>query len=541
MVLPLTAPEGQLSITSICRDNPNRGYVREVQDYSAKLTMHITGLNMAHYLSKIDFFEKDELLTLRQRYSPSNVDFFGRLHRPIDKIWSAAGGSANYYVDEGSRRALLDRLKNVTPGYSVRRWLETFWLLPSHYDPMGMCFIEVGDEVAYPVYRSCHDVYDFPRPTGRRYDYVVFKADDRIAAVKGSAGGDGVFYRVVDDVADYLVVWDGSRATIVEELSYDNHFGVVPAITNGNIFDPVRGWYVSPDDGVIDVADQHLRDRSVLTMFKLHHGFPLKWLYGSDCPTCNGTRKVGGKNCASCGGTGKKSKYDVSETIVVPFPKAGDPMPKDYAGFYAPPVESWDKMDSTIEGYFRDAHYTLWGTHHVEDGGNETATGRFIDVQPVNDRLNYYSDAREVMETFITDMLGGFYFRSYRGCEINAGRRYMIETPDVLWKRYEDARKAGAPGASLTYLYLQFLQSEFRSDSVELGRQIKLMKLDLFFHVSVAEAAAVIPNGDDVVRKVYFDEWVGSLGANDLITKTLDELRVMRDEFLSEKVKPLRP
>src|ERR1700722_11844787 len=64
MILPLTAPEGQLSITSILRKNPNRHYAKEVKEYSSKMTMHITGLNLAHYLAKIDYFEKQELLEL---------------------------------------------------------------------------------------------------------------------------------------------------------------------------------------------------------------------------------------------------------------------------------------------------------------------------------------------------------------------------------------------------------------------------------------------------------------------------------------------
>lgn len=537
MILPLIAPEGQLSITSICKDNPNKAYVKAIQDYSAKVTMHMTGLNLAYYLSKIDYFEKDQLLTLRQKYSPSNEDFFGRLHRPIDKIWSASGGSANYYLDESRKKALLDKLKNIKDGYSVRKWMETFWLLPSHYDPMGMTFIEVGDEEAYPVYRSCQDLFSIPPPNGRKYEYIFFSKDDRINAIKKEPNNSGnTYYRVVDDAADYLIMWDGSKATIIDKYSFDNHFGEVPAITNGNKYDPIRKFYISPDDEVIGIADQHLRDRSVLTMFKLHHGFPLKWMYGADCPTCNGTKKVGARNCPSCGGTGKKSKYDVSETIVVPFPKAGDPMPKDYAGFYTPPVESWDKMDETIENYYRDAHYTLWGTHQLEDSDSSqpaTATGRFIDVQPVNDKLNKYSDAAEYQESWITDKLGAFYFKSYTGCEVNYGRRFLIESPDVIWEKYVTARTKGSPVSSLNYLYMQWLQAEFRSDSVELGKQTKLMKLEPFLHIAEKESASVIPNPDDVVRKIYFDQWVNQLQPNDLIAKTLDALRVMRDEYLN--------
>jgi hypothetical protein len=546
MILRLNGAEGELTITSIIKNNPNKEYVKRVQDYSEKMTMHMAGLHLDKYLSKLDYFESDRLLELRQKYSPSNEDFFARLHRPIDKIWTADGGSANYYVGDNAKKAkLLAILKDVKDGYSIRKWIETFWLLPAHYDPMGMIYMEIDHAGnTYPTYKSCHDVFDYPVPSGRKFEYIVFKCDDRISKEKKDPGKQNdIYYRVVDDAKDYLIKWDGNRATIVKDETFKNYYGQVPAITNGNIFDPITKSFISPDDDVIGIADQHLRDRSVLTMFKLHHGFPLKWMFQADCPTCNGTKKVAGNNCQSCNGSGKKSKYDVSETVLVPFPKAGDPMPKDFAGYYTPPVESWDKMDETIDNEYKDAHYTLWGTHQIEDSDSSqpaTATGRFIDVQPVNDKLNKQSDAAEFVETWITDMIGSYTFKSYEGSEINYGRRYLIETPDVIWTKYQDARVKGAPTSSLTFLYIQWLQSEFRSNSVELGKQLKLMKLDIFFHVAISQAKAVITNPDDYIKKLYFEEWVNQLQPDDLVTKTLETLRGLRDEYF-KKIIALQP
>lgn len=540
MILPLTAPEGQISITSVIKNNPNKQYVKEIQEYSSKLTMHITGLNLAKYLAKIDYFEKAELLELRQRYSPSNEDFFGRLHRPIDKIWMAKGGSANYYVSDASKNKLKEIVGDVKDGYPLRKWIETFWLKPAHYDPMGMVFMEVGNAATYPVYRSCHDVYDYPPPKGRKFDYIVFKTDDRITAEKTDPNkATDIYYRVVDDVKDYLIKWDGDRATIVTQSTFKNYFKEVPAITNGNVYDPICKHFISPDHDVIGLADQHLRDRSVLTMFKLHHGFPLKWMYGTDCPTCNGSKKVSSKPCPSCGGTGKKSKYDVSETIIVPFPKVGDPMPAEYAGFYSPPVESWTKMDETISEQYRSAHYTLWGTNQMEDSESAqpaTATGRFIDVQPVNDRLNGYADAAEFVETWITDKIGKFNFKSYTGCEINYGRRFLIETPDEVAAKFQEAKAGNSPFLALRYLYMQWLQSEFQSDSVELGKQMKLFQLDYWPLLTLGEAKTTITNPDDILRKEYFALWVETLLPNDLIAKTLEALKKLRDKFIDDKI-----
>ena len=505
--------------------------------------MHITGLNLDHYLSRIDYFEKKELLELRQQYSPGNKDFFGRLHRPIDKIWMARGGSVNYYLADNSKEKLKAMLGNVKDGYTVRKWIETFWLKPAHYDPMGMVFMEVGNAATWPVYRSCHDVFDYPPPKGRKFDYIVFNADDRITAEKSDPNkANDNYYRVVDDKNDYLVNWDGEQATIVKDKSFVNYFGEVPAISNGNIYDPVSKSYVSPDHEIIDIADQHLRDRSVLTMFKLHHGFPIKWLFASDCPTCNGSRKVSGRTCPSCAGTGRKSKYDVSETITAPFPRQGDPVVTEYAGYITPPVESWNKMDDTINELYRVAHYALWGTNQMEDSESAqpaTATGRFIDAQPVNDKLNAYSDAAEFVEAWITDKVGKFNFKSYKGCEIIYGRRFLIETPDEVATKFREAKKGNSPYLALRYLYMQWLQSEFQSDSVELGRQIKLFQLDYWPLLTMAEAKTIIDDPDDMLRKLYFPQWVESLHTNDLITKTLETLRGLRDAYLDKKIKQL--
>ena len=536
MNLPLTAPEGQLSITSIIRDNPNKKTIAQIAKYAKKMTMHITGFGLEEALSKIDYFERPELLKLRQLYSPSNEDFFGRLHRPIDKVFNARGGSCNYYISDSDKPRLMTYLTDVYEGYAIRRWMETFWIGAYHYDPMGMIYMEVGDNTTYPTYKSSLDIYDYMW-AGRKLEYVVFSSDPRITAQKAKAKNDNIYYRVVDDSNDYLVQWDGNTATIIPDMSYPNYYGEVPAIIMSDIFDPIRGWYVSPDDNIIGIADQHLRDRSVLTMFKLHHGFPIKWQYQGKCIQCKGTGKINAQDCSSCNGTGKQSKYDVSETISLPVPQTKDDpiLAPDVAGYVTPPVETWDKMDETIDGLFEDAHYTKWGTHQLEDSENETATGRFIDVQPVNERLGKYSDAAEFVETWITDMLGRFYFdASYKGCEINYGRRFLIETPDVIWQKVVDAIKDGAPSQNITNLYMQYLQSEFAGDGMEYNKQVKLMRLDPYFYMTIVQVKTLGLPTKDYMKKLYFQQWVNQLGDNDLINKDLKTLQQDLDAYVME-------
>jgi len=385
MILPLT---GEFSVTSILRDRPNKKYVQEIKDYTWKLTMHMTGKGLKEAIKQFDYYESPRLLILRQQYSPPNTDFFARLHRPVDKIFSAKGGSVNYILPDSQKQEFIADLQNVKNGYSLRRWMETFWMPALFYDPMGIVLMEVDDNRCYPTYKSAECVHDMPKPKGRHFEYIIFNVDrkgkDILGGTNNSFGSGSGYYRVIDDESDRLIKWDGGAATVVEEESYKNYFDKVPASTVGNLWDSIHQRFASPDDAVIPIADQHLRSRCVLVMFELQHGFPLNWQYASACPTCNGTTKLAGDPCPSCNGTGKDSKKDVSKMILLPFPSSKDqPVIDKPGGSVDAPIDSWQEMKLTIEQQYREAHYCSWGTHQSEDSTHETATGRFIDVQPV--------------------------------------------------------------------------------------------------------------------------------------------------------------
>jgi len=223
MILPLTAERG-LSITSILRDRPHKKYVEEFQTYCAKTTMHMTGLGLDKAIERFDYYESPRLLLLRQKYSPSNVDFYSRLHRPIDKIFNAKGGSINYLLPDSERKVFAAKMQDIHAGYSIKRWIETFWLPAYQYDPMGLILMEVGNDKTYPTYICSQDIWDVPRPVGRGFEYVVFKLPNKTAtenllgytetntnrmnAVTG-------YYRVIDDSFDYTIKWENWYATVI--------------------------------------------------------------------------------------------------------------------------------------------------------------------------------------------------------------------------------------------------------------------------------------------------------------------------------------
>jgi hypothetical protein len=504
--------------------------------------MHMTGKGLDKAIKQFDYYESYRLLLLRQQYSPSNEDFFARLHRPVDKIFSAKGGSVNYILPDGKKKQFIGKLQDVRHGYSLRKWVETFWMPALFYDPMGIVLMEIEDGKCYPTYKSAETIHEMPKPKGRHFDWLIFSVDKKDATTFGDVNNtlisNGGYYRVIDDESDRLIKWDGGSATVIEEQSYENYFGKVPAATIGNQWDAIHERMASPDDAIIPIADQHLRSRSVLVMFELHHGFPLNWQYATPCPTCNGTTKVTGDTCPSCNGTGKDSKKDVSKMILLPFPRSKDePVLTVPGGSVDAPIDSWQEMKLTIDQQYKNAHYCAWGTHQIEDSSHETATGRFIDVQPVNDRLAKFSDAAEWMESWITDMMGEFYYGdAYGGAEINLGRRYLIETPDAIADKLQKAIKDKMSYSYLKNMYFQWVDSEYSGDEMMRLKLTMEFKLDPAPFMSINEAKQAFISTRDYQRKLYFGEWLETLPDNWYIMYKFDVLKAMFDEWVDERI-----
>ena len=173
-------------------------------------------------------------------------------------------------------------------------------------------------------------------------------------------------------------------------------------------------------------------------------------------------------------------------------------------------------------------HFTMWGTA-VQDGENKTATAAFIDVQPVNDRLNKFADAFEQTEKIMTDFVCKFYIRdNYEGASINYGRRFLVEPPDAIWNKYMEAKEKGSPKISLDYLLTQFYQSEFKDDFESMIVAQKGLKLEPFIHKTDEEINSLPVLQEDKLAKFYFNEFWKSLKSQDIILK---DVEVLKNEF----------
>lgn len=517
-------------IKKILMERPGQKIVEAAEAMHKKLSVHINGIGLADYLEQISTYEKPEALALRRRYARSNKDLFDRLSRPIDKVFAARGGSRYFpTTDERIAREMDLMLMNVENGYSSKKWIETFWKNRYMDDPMGLVYMEITEDgkETYPTYKACTDIYDY-KLNGRKLDWVVFRTEDK------------AIFRVVDDQFDALYKKEGDTIRKISKETYINYFGYVPAIVISDL--PKAGMkdiFISPFDSVVELADEYLRDESIRMIYKFKHGFPKSWKYREMCGNCKGTGAIASNTCGQCNGTGKKLDSTVSEVMVLDWPTQNDQViAPDVAGYITPDLEylkySRDELVHLEEIMFR----THWGTYMAQQrsgGEADTAAAKFMDVQPINDKLSAYADAAEATEKFIIDAIGDFKFaRKYGGVRIAYGRRFMIEGPDVLWRKYEQARKMGAPMGTLNEHLAEYYEAKFQSNPVELAKHLKMMRVEPFVHLTVDEAFKVVGE-DEFARKLYFAEWCTTIRDMEWVIKSDQQLKDSLTAFAVER------
>jgi hypothetical protein len=348
----------------------------------------------------------------------------------------------------------------------------------------------------------------------------------------------GEFYRLVDDAYDYTIYVNDDNYIVVEDETYVNPWGKVPAIINSNLINSDFTYHISPVDSVVDLADHYLTTTSVKNIYEFLHGYPIFWAYVQKCRKCDGTGLYEGADCPKCDGDGHTFKKDVSDIIKLKPPTSNEEpkLAPDVAGYVQPDLESWREQRTELDWLWGLMHFTMWGTSRQVGADNETATAAFIDVQPVNDRLNKFSDAYEQLENLMVDFIGKFYLKdNYEGASINYGRRFLVEPPDVIWKKYVDAKEKGSPKVTLDYLLIQFYQSEFKDDKKNMIIATKGIKLEPFVHKTDEEINSLPVKEEDKTAKFYFNEFWKQLDKKDVLITDVDKLREGFLNFLKDK------
>lgn len=512
-----------------------------------KLRLHVDGVDMQEYLARINNYENESQFEARKKHAISNKAVVEDLLRNVDNAFSARGGSKTYeFTSDTAKEDFVKQLTDVKGGLAMSEYIEQVWFHNFLVDPNGLTFIEVTAEdeedetekLAVPTYKSIHSIRAYEQ-NGIHVDWVIFEPH-MITKGEDKDDTETVTFWYVDENAYYE--YEVNDEGIKELRVIPNSFEKVPAVLCSNLIDPVTGWKKSPIDAQIELLNKHLVSNSVLSIAEFFHNYPQQWTYIDECNRCHGTGQVQDQNrhdsdCEACNGTGQSTRKDVTDVIKLKIPSDNQQkIAPDISGFITMPTEAWKLMTDSVDRSAELIYYSHWGTTQ-EHGDSETATGRFIDVQPVNNRLDRYSSSIELIHTNLTNLLGEFYYpETFERAFIQYGRRYLIETPDQIWAKYLTSKEKNAPITTLDLLLAQFLESEFRENEMAFTYEMKKVKLEPFVHWDITVVKGLGVADIDYKKKLYFSDWIQTKTVKEVIDGDLKTLDQELTDFANTKV-----
>ena len=377
-------------------------------------------------------------------------------------------------------------------------------------DPNGLIFLEYTTSPnidIYPTYKSINSVRYY-ESRGQQVQVVLFEPYLK---------DQKYYYRIVDAQFDRTFIKDGNDWILAD--IFEHPFGECPALVCSNISNVGSETKLPAIHNIVELSKELARDQSILTLYKIFKGLPIFWKVVQFCGDCGGTGKSGEEKCGTCNGHGKYvGKNDVTDVIEVPLPEGDEKLltGDNIGGYLSPDLETWTKLEETIDKLEERMYKSHWGTSFgVRQNGNieKTATEIIFDKQPFENQLNKYADYVEYLEWKLSEWILNFFDagkdKNESAVTINLGRRYMIESYDVLLERYELAVKAQSNNVILDKLFEEYLLSKFRNNPIDLQICLLKAKCEPYLHTTtdrVLEVFGVM----EAQRKVLFqDFWIG--------------------------------
>lgn len=536
MILETT--EAQAIVEQYANKPPK--FIQEGREYNTLLNQLVNGIDFQELLSKIEHIEmNDAKFKARKKYARSIKDLNERLLRPIENVFSATGGSKTFDLTGDAMTRAINAINTCRGNKSLTRFMSTIWKEAYVTDPMGLMFVEVSTdgEKAYPTYKSIQDV-QYYKAVGQNVEYVMFKPykvviDNRTFEV----------VRLVDDAMNHYFYKEGNDWKHSEEDSFPHIFGICPAVINSDLEVIGADTRTSIIDKVIDIQKEFLRDQSILTLVKFLNGFQNLIRPRVLCSDCHGTGKKGDKACTSCDSVGYLINKDITDEIIIPIdlnnPDQKIPSANDIGKYFGLDVETWNQYRGELKVLEILIYEALWGTH-MQNQENKTATAKFIDTQPVINKLNMIADGAEFVEQELANLIVKHTIPSLNKDEkyvtISNGRRFIIDPPDALLESYQTARAAGMNLGVLDRMYNEYLTAKYKNDEETLRIILLKAKAEPYLHYT-AEQVKTIINSDEAFRKVMFSEFWKTIN-NPLSYDTADQIQADFEAYLiAEKAK----
>lgn len=482
----------------------------DMREDSKELKSLVNGTGFIDELiNKIEGLESEKKAKARKKYSKDVQGFFRRLFQPIDNIYYATGGLKDYSsVKKSFQSEFISKIANISDNKPLSEWIQTYAIQLFNTDPNGLIFLEYttkDDFDIYPTYKSINNIRYY-KSKGQLLDYLIFEPKTK---------DNKQYWRIVDDKFDRTFERDGETFTLIEKDSFEHPFGNVPAIICSNISIAGEEKKLSAISNIISDAKEYARDQSFLTLYKIYKGNPIFWRYVSFCRSCSGTGKQSDKACTDCDGHGKYvSKGDVTDVVELPIPtdKETPNIAPDIAGFISPDLNVWEQYNKELEKQEKLMYKTHWGTNYGMDGvqGMKTATEVTFDKQPLENQLNKYADFAEFIEWKLSEWIVNAYDLSKDRKEsvitVNLGRRYIIDSYDVLLERYEKSVEAGENNTILDKLFLEYLGAKYRNNPVDLQSNLLKARIEPYLHTPLMTVNTIFGQ-EEAQRKVLFQKW----------------------------------
>jgi hypothetical protein len=493
-------------VIQFIKDNLNvKPWVTAARKNHKILSALVTGKDFHEVLiKKIEKIESQDRQVARKKYSKNVIDLFERVMNPRHSVFNAFGGSVRNDMSDSLMSQFIEVLSSFKGQKSIKKYLSEDFFRLLDTDPNGLLFMEyIKDEKIFPTYKSIEDIRVY-HSDGQLLKVLLFEPKTITDLNKGSY----VEWRVVDNEKDYRVKQQGETYTIIEELTFNHPFGVVPACILSDLNETGTELRVSPLFHVVPLSEDYARDKSIRTIYKFQHGFPRHWRYEKECRKCKGVGKTGADNCSDCGGKGHLRKNDVTDVTIVETPRDNDSaiITPNVEGFIAPDLKTWERMSGDLLDLEDQVTSTMWGTSRVKEGKNETATGRFLDVQPIMTKLDVFADNVEWVHNklahFVESWLNGSPKNGFE-FHITYGRRFIIESPDTILDKYTESRDKGDNNTILDKILSEYILSKYQNNPIMIDEMQKKVLVEPYVHQSIDQVSTIF-GASEAIKKVNF-------------------------------------
>ncbi len=497
----------EIKVLFIKHQSP-KDWVVKARDNHKLLKALVTGEDFSEMLIEhIEKIEGEARKLARKKYSKDIRSLFSRITRKRTLVFEADGASEDTKLSETQQKQVNEYIQNFKGGKSLMGYIQdSLFKTLLDTDPNGLIFVEyVGTEKIYPTYKSINDIR-FYKSNGQQVDYVIFEPKKT---------PDGIYWRYVDELRDVTMLQAGADGfQVIEERTFTHPFGKVPAFIISPFVQIGTELRLSLINDIIPDAEEYARDKSLLTIYKFLNGSPLHWRYYQDCKVCNGTGKANKtESCGVCSGTGSLGKNDVTDLLELPLPRSTDDIKvaPDLAGFIQPDLETWTKYEETLDKSEERMESVLWTTEYNKDKGkNETATGKFIDQQPIVAQLNSLANIAEWSYNFLYNLVINWALpmveKDKYTYQYSFGRRFIIESYDSLIEKYTKGCESGINSTILDNYMYQIIVSQFKTNRKLMREMLLKASIEPYIHYSIEQVNTIF-GVDEAQKKVLFQQF----------------------------------